>query len=212
MIRVLIADDDPVVRRGVRDVLEAEPDIRVAGEAATAADVLELARREPWDLVVLDLNLPDRHGLEVLRDLRAIRAGMPVLILTMHPERQFAVRALQSGAAGYVTKDAVDAELVRAVRIVVRGGRFVTEALAELLAERLTRDSDAGAPHEQLSEREHAVLLRIGAGKSVTQIAAELRLSPKTVSTYRARVLEKLRLTTTAEIIHYVARNRLGGG
>ena len=208
MTRILIADDHPIVRRGLRDLLEQEPGLTVGGEATTAGETIAMVRGAAWDLVILDLSLPDRHGLEVLAELRHGWPSLPVLVLTFHAEEHFAVRALKTGAAGYLTKESAPAELVGAVRTILRGGRFVSAALAEILAERL-RDEAGTLPHERLSDREHEVLLLMGAGKTPTLIADQLHLSVKTVSTYRARILEKLGLETTAEVIHYVARHHL---
>jgi len=206
----MLADDHPIVRRGLRDILSVEPDVEICGEARDAAEALRVVTVTPCDLVILDLSLPDRHGLDVLAQITAQQPAPRVLVLTMHPETQFAVRAMRMGAAGYLTKDSAAAELVGAVRTIVRGGRYISPALADALVDRLQTGADAPA-HERLSARELDVLLRIGAGQSPTQIASELHLSVKTISTYRARILDKLALTTTAELIHYVARSRLLG-
>jgi DNA-binding NarL/FixJ family response regulator len=208
MIRVLIADDHAVVRRGIREVLEESADIRVPGEASNAREVLELLRQGPWDAVVLDINLPGRSGLELLEDLHRERPQLPVLILTVYSEEQYAVRALKSGAAGYLTKESAPERLVEAVRKVVRGGRYVTPTLAERLAS-MVRTGFEGAPHELLSEREFRVFRLLSGGKSVTEIAEAMNLSVKTVSTYRARALEKLGLKSNAELTQYAIRNGL---
>src|SRR6476661_3163634 len=199
MIRVLIADDHALVRRGIREVLEESSDIRVPGEASNAHEVLELLKQGPWDVVVLDINLPGRSGLDLLEDLHRERPELPVLMLTVYSEEQYALRALKSGAAGYLTKETVPERLVEAVRKVVQGGRYITPTLAERLAS-MVRTGFEGAPHELLSEREFRVFRLLSAGKSVSEIAEAMTLSVKTVSTYRARALEKLGLKSNAEL------------
>ena len=208
MIRVLVADDHTVVRRGLKEVLEESKDIRVEGEASNAREVLEQVRKQAWDVVVLDINMPGRSGLELLEDLRRERPQIPVLILTIYSEDQFALRALRSGAAGYLTKEAVPERLVEAVRKVVQGGRYITPSLAERLAS-MVQTGFEGAPHDLLSEREFRVFRLISGGKTVTQIAEAMNLSVKTISTYRARALEKLGLRNNAELTQYAIRNGL---
>ncbi len=208
MIHALIADDHALVRRGIREVLEEGGDIRVTGEASHAGEVLALLEKVPCDVVVLDINLPGRSGLDVLEDLRRERPGLPVLILTVYSEEQYALRALKSGAAGYLTKEAVPERLVEAVRKVVAGGRYITPTLAERLAS-MVRGGFEGAPHDLLSEREFHVFRLLSAGKSVSEIAEAMKLSVKTVSTYRARALEKLGLKSNAELTQYAVRNGL---
>jgi len=208
MIRALVADDHAIVRHGIRDVLRESRDIVVKGEAKNAAEVLDKVRRERWDVVVLDLNLPDRSGLDLLGDLRRERPSLPVLILTVYSEDQFAIRAFRAGASGYLTKESAPEELVEAVRKVVRGGRYVSPALAERLA--LLLEGAVERPvHEFLSAREFEILRLLGSGKTVSQAAAGLHLSVKTVSTYRARLLEKMNLRTNAELTLYAVRNGL---
>jgi two-component system, NarL family, invasion response regulator UvrY len=208
MIRILLADDHAVVRRGVQQILGGEPDLAVVGEAHDAAEMLALVRKQACDVVVADISMPGRSGLEALKELKQEFPKLPVLILSMHPEDQYAVRALKLGAAGYLTKESVPEELVKAIRKVVAGGRYVSPALAEKLA--LDLATDPGKPrHETLSERELQVLCRLARGQTVTEIADELALSIKTVSTYRTRLLEKLALRNTAELIHYALTNRL---
>lgn len=208
MIRVLVADDHTVVRRGVREVLEESEDIRVEGEASNAREVLEHVRKEAWDVVVLDINMPGRSGLELLEDLRGLRPRLPILILTIYSEDQFALRALKSGAAGYLTKEAVPERLVEAVRRVVQGGRYITPSLGERLAT-MVQSGFEGAPHDLLSEREFRVFRLLSGGRTVTQIAEAMNLSVKTISTYRARALEKLGLRNNAELTQYAIRNGL---
>ena len=200
MIRILVADDHAVVRRGVLQILEEAADLVVAGEASTGSQVLRLVQENDYDVLVLDVNMPEGSGLEVLYQLRTLRPRVRTLVLTMHPERQFAVRALQAGAAGYLTKESAPDELIAAVRRVAQGGRYITQALAEELAAILVEDTSV-SPVERLSDREFQVMRLLATGKTVSEIAAELCLSVKTVSTYRARILEKMNLRNTAEII-----------
>jgi two-component system, NarL family, invasion response regulator UvrY len=208
MIRALIADDHAVVRQGLKQILGDTPGMLVAGEATNGQEVLDKVRAEPWDVVVLDISMPDRSGLDILKQLRSERPKLPVLVLSMHSEDQYAMRVLKAGASGYLTKDSAPDELVKAIRKVVSGGRYVSSFLAEKLAFEVGTDLSR-LPHETLSDREFQVLRLIAAGKSVTEIAAELYLSVKTVSTYRARMLEKMNLGTTAELIHYAMQNHL---
>jgi len=208
MIRVLIADDHAVVRQGLIQILGDTPEMVVAGVATTGQEVLDQVRAATWDVVVLDISLPDRSGLDVLKELRAERPALPILVLSMYSEDQYARRVLKAGAAGYVTKDTAADELVRAIRKVVSGGRYVSPSLAEKLALEIGTDASR-LPHETLSDREFQVLKLLAAGKSVKEIAAELSLSVKTISTYRVRMLEKMHLRTTAELMHYALQNHL---
>jgi two-component system, NarL family, invasion response regulator UvrY len=208
MIRALIADDHTIVRRGLMEILTRELHDAVCGEAENAQQVLAQIRAHDWDLVILDINMPGRSGLEVLVDLKRERPKLPVLILSMHPEEQYGKRMLKAGAAGYMSKDADPDELIKAIRKVLAGGRYVSPVLAEALA--LDLGGGAGlALHESLSNRELEVLRLIGSGKTVSQIGEMLQLSVATVSTYRARILEKMSMTTTAELMNYALRNRL---
>ena len=208
MIRVLIADDHAVVRQGLKQILGDTPEMLVAGEATNGQEALDRVRAEAWDVVVLDISLPDRSGLDILKELQSERPKLPVLVLSMYSEDQFAVRVLKAGARGYLTKDSAPDELVKAIRKVVSGGTYVSAFLAEKLAFEIGTDSSK-LPHEALSDREFQVLRLIAAGKSVKEIAAELYLSVKTVSTYRARLLQKMNLETNAELIHYAIQNHL---
>jgi len=207
MIRVLLADDHAVVRRGLKQILAETEDIRTEGEVDSGAGVLRAVRQKKYDIVLLDITLPDQNGLEVLGQLRAAHPNLPVLMLSVHPEEQYAVRALTGGAAGYLTKDSAPEEMVAAIRKVYRGGKYVSAALAERLAGLL--GSQAGAPHESLSEREFQVMLLLANGKSVSEIADRLALSAKTVSTYRARLMEKLGVKSIAELVRYVMEQGL---
>ena len=206
MIRAIVADDHAVVRRGLRELLTESREVSVIGEAGTARETLEQVRSGKWDVLVLDINLPDGSGLDVLRQVKQEFPQLPVLILTIYGEEQFAVRALRAGAAGYLTKESAPEELVDAIRKVVHGGRYISPALAERLA--LLADPQAERqPHETLSDREFQVFRTLASGRTVSQVAELLHLSVKTISTYRARVLEKMGLQTNAELTMYAVRN-----
>jgi two-component system invasion response regulator UvrY len=207
MIKVLIADDHAIVRRGLKQIIVEEPDMIVAGEAQSATEALELARHCESDVIILDISLPGRSGLDVLKELRHAYPKLPVLILTMHPEEQFAVRAFKAGAAGYLTKESAPEELIQALRKVAGGGRYVSPALAERLALRVANHEQP--PHEILSDREYQVLHFIAIGKTVSEIAKQLSLSVKTISTYRSRVLEKMHLKNNAELMRYAVTYQL---
>jgi two-component system invasion response regulator UvrY len=207
-MRILIADDHAVFRRGLAETL-GEAFSRVTfGEAKTAQETLEHVRRQDWDVVILDISMPGKSGLDILDDLHRLRPKLPVLLLSMHPEGQYARRALKSGAAGYLTKESVPEELKEAVRRVRAGGRYVSATLAENLAFDLRRAADTPV-HELLSDREFQVLRMIASGRTVKQIADEIALSVKTISTYRARILLKTGMKTTAELIRYALQTHL---
>jgi two-component system invasion response regulator UvrY len=208
VIRILIADDHAILRRGLKEILMSELDGVTLGEAENGQQVLDQVQSDDWDLLILDITMPGRGGLEVLGNLNALRPKLPVLVLSMHPEDQYGKRVLKAGASGYMNKESAPEELIKAVRRLLGGGRYVSPALAETLASDLSRD--AGRPaHESLSDREFEVLRNIASGKTVSQIAKELHLSVPTVSTYRARILEKMSMSTTAELMHYALRNHL---
>jgi two-component system, NarL family, invasion response regulator UvrY len=211
MIKVLVADDHAVVREGLKQILADTSDIELAGEAATGSEALDKVRNEDWDVVVLDISLPDRNGLDVLKQIKSGRPELPVLVLTMHGEEQYAVRVLRAGAAGYLTKETAPEQLVEAIRKVARGGKYVSPSLAEDLAFHLLSRSQKPL-HETLSDREFQVLCMIASGKKAKDIAEELCLSIKTISTHRARILQKMRMKSNAELIHYSIRNRLVEG
>jgi len=208
MRRVLIVDDHEVVRDGVKKILNKPPGATAFGEASAAPEALELVRQQDWDVVVLDLSLGSRDGLEVLKEMKKIRPRLPVLILSMHSEELFARRALKAGAAGYITKSSSRAELAEAVNKVINGGVYIRPALAEKLAVDLSRGTDR-PPHETLSDREFEVLRLIASGKTISEIADILSLSVGTISTYRARILEKMDMKTNAELTHYALQNKL---
>jgi two-component system invasion response regulator UvrY len=207
-IRVFVIDDHAVVRRGLRQILAEAPEATLAGEAGSGAEALTQLRRTRCDVVVLDISLPDCNGLELLRQIRSQHPRLAVLVLTMHAEEPYAVRALRAGAAGYLTKDGAAEELLAAIRKVAAGGRYLTPALAETLALRLGPDSRE-LPHERLSDREFQVLCLMATGKSLTEIANALGVSVKTVSTHRARILEKMHLRNNAELIQYAVKHDL---
>ena len=208
MIRVLVADDHAVVRRGVIQILAEAPGVVAVGEAGTGRQVLQMVREQGCDLLVLDIAMPDGGGLEVLQELETLAPDVPVLVLTTYPERQYAIRALKAGAAGYLTKESAPDELIEAIRVVSRGGKYITRSLAQTLAEELRRETPA-EPHAALSNREYQVMTKLAAGTSLSDIAAEFSLSVKTVSTYRARILQKLQLSNTAEIVRYAFEHGL---
>lgn len=208
MIRILIADDHPVVRSGLRRIAEEDKGITVTAEASNGQETLAAMTTAIVDIVLLDVSMPGAPFIETLKRLREEHPSVRVLVLSAHPEDQWAVRALRAGASGYLTKDHSPDQLVDAVRRVHRGGRYVSPTLAERLATQLGPEF-AGAPHEQLSDREFEVLRRLGAGHTVKDVAAELKLSPKTVSTYRARLMEKLSVTSNADLVRYVAQHDL---
>lgn len=207
-LHVLIVDDHPIIRRGVKQILVDAQDIADVGEAATAHELLALARARHWDAVVLDIGLPGRGGLDVIKDLRAEFPRLPILVLSMHPEEQYAIRSLRAGAAGYLTKEAAPERLLDAVRRVASGGRYISASLAERLAVELVSDGSR-PPHETLSDREFDVFKRLGAGMTVGEIARALTLSVKTVSGYRANILDKTGLANNAAIMKYVLDHRL---
>jgi two-component system invasion response regulator UvrY len=208
MASIIIADDHPLVRAGLRQILGEDPAIRTVAEAATGRETLDLLRNGPWDLVLLDLNMPDRSGLDILRHIQAGHAGVRVLVLSGLPERQYAINVLRAGAAGYLGKEAAPEELLKAVRTVLAGRRYVSPALAEILVTTLDEDPDVPL-HTRLSEREFQIFCRLAAGQAVSAIATELCLSVKTVSTYRSRVLEKMNFKANADITAYALRNGL---
>ncbi|MEJ2038306.1 MAG: response regulator transcription factor [Desulfosarcinaceae bacterium] len=208
MIRVIIADDHPIVRAGLNQIIAEDSFITVAGEAANGPELLEKVRKDGYDIVLLDLSMPGMEGIDVLKQLKIEQPQLPVIILTVHPESQYALRILKAGASGYITKESASVELIKAIRKVHGGGRYITPSLAEKIAFALGGDSTQ-LPHEALSDREYQVLCMLGSGKTVSQIADNLALSVKTISTYRTRILEKMRMQNNAELIHYAVQNGL---
>jgi len=210
MIRVLIADDHAVVREGLKRIVAQNADMSVVGEAGTGHEVLAFVQIRECDLVLLDLSMPGKDGLDTLKELRAMKPHLPVLILSVYPEDQYAVRLLRAGASGYLTKESAPEELVAAIRKVSRRGRYVSASLAERLASMLDSSEDR-PPHERLSDREYRVMIMIASGRTVGEIADSLCLSVKTVSTYRARALRKLAMKTNAEFAFYAMKQGLLG-
>jgi two-component system invasion response regulator UvrY len=208
MIRVLIADDHAVVRAGVKQILADTPDITVAAEASSGQEALEMARKGGCDVLLLDLSMPGQGGLEILKQLKAEMPRLPVLVLTMHPEDQYAVRTIRAGAAGYLTKQSVAEELITALRTVFAGKKYITPAVADKLADEVKHDSDQPI-HASLSDREFQIFIMIARGKTVSQIGDELCLSVKTISTYRARILEKMEMKSNSELTHYAFQQNL---
>jgi two-component system invasion response regulator UvrY len=208
MIRILVADDHAVVRQGVKQILADVNDMAVKDEAQNGSETLEKVLQNDYNVVLLDISMPGRSGLEVLKDIKNQRPKLAVLILSMHPEEQYAVRALRAGASGYLTKASAPQELIGAIRKVAGGGKYVTSSLAEKLADEIEIDTEK-LPFERLSNREHQVMLMLASGKSVSDIANELCLSVKTISTYRTRIMDKMGMKKNAELTLYAVHNKL---
>jgi len=208
MIRVLVADDHTIIRDGLKQILADTEDLVVAGEAATAAEVLAKVRQEDWDVLVLDISMPGRSGLELVRQIKGEKPKLPVLVFSMHQEEQYAARALRAGACGYLTKEADGAKLVSVIRKVARGGVYLSEKMAKLLVLELQPGGDR-APHETLSDREFQIFRQIVGGRSVSAVAEDLCLSVKTVSTHKTRILQKMGMSSTAELVRYAVENGL---
>jgi two-component system, NarL family, invasion response regulator UvrY len=207
-MKILLTDDHAVVRHGLKQILADEFRRATFGEARNAQEALNRVWKENWDVVVLDITMPGRSGLEVLREIKKSKPRLPVLVLSMHPEGQFAVRVLKRGASGYMTKESAPEELVGAIKKVLAGGRYISPSLAEKLANYVSDDAQQ-APQEKLSDREFQVLRLIASGKIVSEIAKELSLSVKTISTYRSRILEKMGMKNNAELMHYAMQHQL---
>jgi DNA-binding NarL/FixJ family response regulator len=208
MIKILIADDHAIVREGFKQILSDTGDLIVAGEATNGQEVLELIRHEEWDLIILDIAMPGRDGLYTLKEVKREKSKIPILVLSIYPEEQYAVRALKAGAAGYLTKESAPEELIAAIRKVSQGGKYISAALAEKLAFDLEVDTEKPL-HERLSDREYQVMLKIASGKTVKEIADEMSLSIKTISTYRVRALSKMGLKNNAAFTYYALKNGL---
>src|SRR5213593_1571523 len=208
MIKIVVVDDHAVVREGLKRIISENPGMAVTGEAGDGHEALKVIQNEPCDVVLLDITMPNRSGLDVLKQLHAESPRLPVLVLSMHSEDQYAVRVLRAGAAGYLTKESAPAKLVQAIRKVVRGGKYVSPSLAEKLVMDLETDAQR-PPHELLSDREYQVLCMIASGKTVSEIAEELHLSVKTISTYRVRILNKLLMKNNAELTRYAIKQGL---
>ena len=210
MIRILVADDHPIVRRGLKQIISDNPDMVVAVEATDGQEVLSQVWKNEFDVVLLDISMPVRNGLDILKQLKSQKPRLAVLLLSVHPEEQYALRALKAGAAGYVTKDRAPEELISAIRTVASGKKYISPSLAQTLAS-TAGGAATGLLHEILSDREYSVLRLIAAGRTKIKIAEELSVSPKTISTYRSRLLKKMGLKTDAEIVRYAIENRLLG-
>jgi DNA-binding NarL/FixJ family response regulator len=208
MIRVFIADDHGIVRKGMKQILSRTADIEVAGEASTGQEALEKIWANNFDVVILDISLPGRNGLEILKQIKSQQPKLPVLILSMYPEDQYAVRVLKAGAAGYLTKESDKSELIEAIRRIAQGKKYITPELAERLADELKPGADK-APHDRLSDREYHLLCLIAKGKNTKEIAAELSLSIKTIGTHRASLLDKMEMKSNAELTHYAIQHKL---
>ncbi|MEC5396631.1 response regulator transcription factor [Uliginosibacterium sp. H1] len=207
-IRVLIVDDHAIIRHGLKQILSDTEDMEAVGEADGGVRALQMLRNSQYDVVLMDVSMPDRNGIDTLKLIKKEFAKLPVLILSMHPEEQYAVRALRAGAAGYLSKQGAPEQLVTALRQVAAGKKYVSAAVAEELANAITEDLER-PPHEKLSDREYQTLCMISSGKTLTQIAEQLNLSVKTVSVYRARLLEKMKLRNNAELTHYGLKHGL---
>ena len=207
-MRILIADDHAIVRKGLRQILDEEPGLAAVGEAQSTQEVLEMTRTGDWDLVILDINMPGRSGLDALTELHHDHPTLSVLVLSMYPEDQYGLRVLKSGAAGYLNKQSAPEELVKAIKRICSGGRYVSETMAEKLASTLNGQEEK-AVQDILSDREFQVLLMIASGKTISEIASNLNLSVKTVSTYRSRILQKMELKNNAEITYFAVHNGL---
>jgi two-component system, NarL family, invasion response regulator UvrY len=207
-LRILLCDDHPILREGLKNILLKEPDVRVVEEAGSAAEMFKKLRGSRFDAIILDISLPDANGLDVLKNLQAQGNRSCVLVLSMHPEEQYAMRALKAGAAGYLQKESAPSELVQAVRKIARGGKYVSAFLAEKLAFDMQGASEK-QPHELLSDREYQVLCLLSSGKGIKEVAQELGLSAPTISTYRARVMTKLGLSSTVDLVRYALAHNL---
>ncbi len=210
MTRILITDDHAIVRQGLRQVLVEAPGQYVVGEAASANEALRQIRAEAWDLVILDIDLPGKNGIDALKQIRAERPDIPVLVYSYHTEDSFALRALRNGASGYITKSSPPEQLLAAISRVLRGGKYITQGVAEKLANVFDTDFDSPA-HERLTDREFQIFNLLAAGRTVSEIAAELSLSVKTISTHRAKILGKLDLRNNAELMYYSVRHAIAG-
>ena len=208
MINIIIADDHEIVRAGLKQIISNSNDLVVKGEANDGQQLLEKVRDEEYDVVLLDIKMPGRSGLDILKQLKVEYPDIPVIVLSMHPEDQYAVRTIKAGAAGYLTKETAGEKLIEAIKKVFNGGKYISPTLAEKLADSIANDKQK-PPHEYLTDREFQVMCLIASGKTVTEIAKELFLSVKTISTYRQRILEKMNMKNNAELTHYVINNNL---
>jgi len=208
LIKILIVDDHAVVRKGIKQILSDEHDISVLKEASSADELMEMLYEDDWDIIILDITLPGKNGLDTLIEIKQRKPELKVLILTMHPEEEIAIRALKTGASGFLNKDSVPGELIKAIRKILSGGKYISSSLGEKLALMLDRDITA-APHEMLSGREYEILCLIASGNSLTDIAKDLSISIKTVSTYKTRIQDKMNLKSNVELTHYAIKHKL---
>ncbi|HEY2818089.1 MAG TPA: response regulator transcription factor [Casimicrobiaceae bacterium] len=208
MIRILIADDHVIVRAGLKEFIADQPDMEIAAEASTGAEAIAAVRARDFDVVLLDIMMPDKNGIDTLKALQHIKPDLPVVILSTYAEDQYAINLLRAGASGYVNKDAASEQLVNAIRTVARGRKYVSPSLQQILADNLAGDSEQ-PPHAKLSQREFQIFCKLAGGSPVSKISEELNLSVKTVSTYRARILEKMMMKSNAEITHYAIKSGL---
>ena len=208
MLRILIVDDHAIVRHGLKKILTEDNAKYIFGEAGNSAEALDIVRKQKWDIVVMDVTMPGRSGLEVLKELKKMQKHLPVLILSVHPEDQYAIRALRGGASGYITKASAPEELVKAIHKILKGEKYISADLARKIPFYLDPENEK-PPHERLSDREYQVLCMIASGKTSKEIGEELSLSVKSISTYRSRILEKFGLKSNAELIHYAIQNKL---
>ena len=209
MINVLVVDDHALIRKGMKQILDDTCDIRVTGEAETGIEAIKLVRENKYDMVLLDITLPDKYGIDVLKQIKLMNPTMPVMILSMHPDEQYAMRSIKAGAAGYMNKQSAPSQLVVAIRKVASGKKYISSELAEQLANDLTNDKPMEVPHKILSNREYQTLCLMAAGKSLSEMADIMSLSAKTVSVYRSRMLEKMQLKNNAEAVRYAINNNL---
>jgi len=208
MIKLLIADDHPIVRKGLKQALSEASDIRDIDEASNGCEVFERLEKGKYDVILLDISMPGKSGVDILKQIKIKKIKTPILMLSTHPEEQYALRSLKAGASGYLTKNADTTELIAAIRKVASGGKYISDTLAEQLAFDIMGDSDQPI-HKSLSDREYEVLIKIASGKAVSDVADEMNLSVKTISTYRARILEKMNMKNNAEMTHYAIKNKL---
>lgn len=208
LIKILIADDHPLIREGLKQIISDEKDMEVRGEASNVEEMMQLLEECRYDIVILDITMPGRSGLDALEDLKRKHPDLPVLILSIHPENEYAIRAFRSGAKGYITKQSMPQELVNAIRKMVEGKKYISSSMAEKIIDILGRGDDR-EPHECLSKREFQVMQKLASGKTIRQIATDLFISENTVRTYKARILEKMRMNNIAELIRYAIENNL---
>lgn len=208
MIKILIADDHIIVREGLKQIISETKNLQIEDEASDGFEILEKVHKQKFDLVIMDISMPGKNGLEILKDIKADYPKLPVLVLSMHPEEKYGIRFLRAGASGYLTKESAPDELIDAINKIVKGGRYISSTLAEKLVYAIGEDSNK-PPHSLLSDREYEIMLLIAQGKQVSQIAGLLSLSVPTISTYRARILEKMKLKNNAEITYYALKSNL---